>query len=149
MFGLVKGMGITLKNLARPKVTMNYPEEPIKMPDRFRGIQYFEPDKCIVCNQCARVCPTDCISLTGKRNPDPNKKGKVIETFDLNFEICILCDLCTEVCPTEAIVMTGNFELAEYSRDHLFKNMKWLFENNQNIRQENNSAKQKIGGKKA
>lgn len=52
---------------------------------------------------------------------DPEKKGKVIDTFDLNFEICILCDLCTEVCPTEAIVMTNNFELAAYSRDDLFK----------------------------
>lgn len=148
MFGLVKGMGITLKNMTKPKVTVNYPEEPLSMPDRFRGIQYFDPEKCIVCNQCARVCPTDCISLTGKRNPDPEKKGKVIDTYDINFETCILCDLCTEVCPTEAVVMTNNFELAEYSRDQLFKNMKWLFENDQNIREENNSAMPKTGGNK-
>ena len=98
----------------------------LEMPDRFRGIQHFDPDKCIVCNQCARVCPTECITLTGKANPDPEKKGKVIDTYDINFEICILCDLCTEVCPTEAIVMTNNFELATYSRDDLFKDMEWL-----------------------
>ncbi|SDZ21865.1 NADH-quinone oxidoreductase subunit NuoI [Thermoactinomyces sp. DSM 45892] len=141
MFGLVKGLGVTLKNMTKPKVTYNYPAEPIPVPDRFRGIQHFDAEKCIVCNQCALVCPTDCITLTGKRNPDPEKKGKVIEVYDINFEICILCDLCTEVCPTEAIVMTNNFELATYSRDDLFKNMQWLHDNNQNVRQENMSSK--------
>lgn len=137
MFGLVKGLGITLKNMAKPKVTYEYPDKPLEMPDRFRGIQHFDAEKCIVCNQCALVCPTDCITLTGKKHPDPEKKGKVIETYDINFEICILCDLCTEVCPTEAIVMTNNFELATYSRDELFKDMEWLQANNKNVRNEN------------
>jgi len=137
MIGLAKGLGVTLKAFASKKVTYKYPDEPLEMPDRFRGVQHFDPDKCIVCNQCARICPTECITLTGKPNPDPEKKGKVIDTFDINFEICILCDLCTEVCPTEAIVMTNNFELATYSRDDLFKNMEWLNDNNTNIRSEN------------
>jgi NADH-quinone oxidoreductase subunit I len=135
--GLFKGLGYTLKRIAEPKVTTKYPDEEYKMPDRFRGIQKFYPEKCIVCNQCANICPTNCIQLTGKPNPDPEKKGKVIDTYDINFEICILCDLCTEVCPTEAIVMTNNFELATYSRDELFKNLEWLDNNNKNIREAN------------
>lgn len=138
MKGLVKGLSYTLKRLPQKKVTYAYPDVPLEMPNRFRGVQHFEPDKCIVCNQCVRVCPTDCITLTGKPNPDPEKKVKVIDTYDINFEICILCDLCTEVCPTEAIVMTNNFELATYSRDELFKDMQWLDENNTNVRTENN-----------
>lgn len=148
MKGLMKGLGVTFKNMTQKKVTYGYPEVPLEMPDRFRGIQYLDPDKCIVCNQCARICPTDCITLTGKPNPDPEKRVKVVDTFDINFEICILCDFCTEVCPTEAIVMTNNFELATYSRDELYKDKKWLFENNQNIRQENNSALPKGGANK-
>jgi NADH-quinone oxidoreductase subunit I len=139
MKGIMKGLGVTFKNLTGKKVTYNYPDAPLDMPDRFRGIQYFDPELCIVCNQCARICPTDCITLTGKKNPDPDSKMKlVIETYDINFEICILCDLCTEVCPTEAVVMTNNFELATYSRDELFKDMKWLSDNNTLIRNENN-----------
>jgi len=137
MIGMAKGLGVTLKAFASKKVTYPYPDVPLKMPDRFRGVQHFDPDKCIVCFQCARICPTECITLTGKPNPDPEKKGKVIDTFDINFEICILCDLCTEVCPTEAIVMTNNFELATYSRDDLFKDKEWLNDNNTNIRSEN------------
>jgi NADH-quinone oxidoreductase subunit I len=147
MKGLVKGLGVTLKAMTTKKITHAYPDVPFEMPDRFRGIQHFDPEKCIVCNQCARVCPTDCIQLTGKPNPDPEKKGKVIDTYDINFEICILCDLCTEVCPTEAIVMTNNFELSTYSRDELFKNLDWLYANNTNIRKENNSAMDKGGAK--
>ncbi|MDF2835299.1 MAG: NADH-quinone oxidoreductase, chain [Paenibacillus sp.] len=137
--GMLQGLGVTLKSLASPKVTTSYPDEPILMPDRFRGIQHFIPELCIVCNQCARICPTDCITLTGKPNPDPEKRGKVIDTFDINFEICILCDLCTEVCPTEAIVMTNEFELATYSRDELYKDAQWLTDNNTLVRKDNNN----------
>jgi NADH-quinone oxidoreductase subunit I len=138
---------VTLKSMTQKKVTYAYPDVPMEMPDRFRGIQYFDPEKCIVCNLCAKVCPTECITLVGKPNPDPDKRGKVIDTYDINFEICILCDLCTEVCPTEAVVMTNNFELSAYSRDDLFKNMQWLSENTENIRKENNSAMPKGGAK--
>jgi NADH-quinone oxidoreductase subunit I len=141
MLGFAKGLAYTLKQMTQKKVTTRYPDEEIVMPDRFRGIQYFDPEKCIVCNQCARVCPTDCIQLTGKAPDDPNKKGKVIDTYDINFEICILCDLCTEVCPTEAIVMTNNFELATFSRDDLFKDLKWLHENNTNVRKDQGISK--------
>jgi len=148
MKGMLKGLGVTLKTMGTKKVTYAYPDVPLQMPERFRGIQYFDPEKCIVCNQCARICPTDCITLSGKANPDPEKKGKVIDTFDVNFEICILCDLCTEVCPTEAIVMTNNFELAAYSRDELFKDKEWLFENNKNIREDNNNIGSPKGGAK-
>lgn len=135
--GLVKGLGFTLKNLAKKKVTYSYPDQPLELPDRFRGIQHFYPEKCIVCNQCANVCPTDCIQLTGKPHPDLANKKKIIDTYDINFEICILCDLCTEVCPTEAIVMSNNFELAAYSRDDLFKNLQWLHENTESTREVN------------
>jgi NADH-quinone oxidoreductase subunit I len=146
--GLLQGLGTSLKTLVSKKVTYAYPDVPLEMPDRYRGIQHFDAELCIVCNQCARICPTECITLTGKRNPDPESKQKlVIETYDINFEICILCDLCTEVCPTEAIVMTNNYELAEYSRDNLFKDMDWLMKNNTNIRSENNlSAVKPKGG---
>ncbi|MBD2845878.1 NADH-quinone oxidoreductase subunit NuoI [Paenibacillus sp. IB182496] len=149
MKGMLQGLGVTLKALTSKKVTTSYPDEPLQMPDRFRGIQYFIPDLCIVCNQCVRVCPTDCITLTGKPNPDPEKKGKVIETYDIQFETCILCDLCTEVCPTEAIVMTNQFELAAYSRDELFKDMHWLSANDKQVRADNNpiGAPGKGGGK--
>ncbi|WP_127581116.1 NADH-quinone oxidoreductase subunit NuoI [Paenibacillus koleovorans] len=148
MKGIIKGLGLTFKTMTQKKVTYAYPDAPLELPDRFRGIQFLDIEKCIVCNQCARICPTECITLTGKKNPDPESKVKlVLDSYDINFEICILCDLCTEVCPTEAIVMTNNFELASYTRDDLFKDMNWLNENNTNVRKENTPGAPK-GAKK-
>ena len=126
MFGFLKGLGVTISQIPKKKVTLMYPEVKPQWPERFRGVHEFIPELCIVCNQCARICPTSCISLSGHR--DENKK-MVIDTYDIAFEICILCDLCTEVCPTEAVLMTDRFELAEYNRDALYKDMEWLEEN--------------------
>ena len=126
MFGLLKGLSVTLSQIPKKKVTLMYPEVKPQWPDRFRGVHKFYPELCIVCNQCARICPTSCISLSGSRGED---KKLHIETYDINFEICILCDLCTEVCPTEAIQMSDTFELAEYNRDALYKNIEWLAKN--------------------
>ena len=126
MFGFLKGLKVTFAQLAHKKVTLQYPDVMPNFGERFRGVHKFSPEKCIVCNQCARVCPTSCISLSGSRGAD---KKLHIDTYDINFEICILCDLCTEVCPTEAIQMSDRFELAEYSRIDLYKNIYWLDEN--------------------
>ncbi|MGO4375340.1 NADH-quinone oxidoreductase subunit NuoI, partial [Paenibacillus sp. MCAF20] len=46
MNGMLKGLGVTLKSMTAPKVTTSYPDVPILMPDRFRGIQHFIPDLC-------------------------------------------------------------------------------------------------------
>lgn len=129
MFGFLKGMGVTLSQLPKKKVTLQYPDVMPEWPERFRGVHRFIPELCIVCNQCARICPTNCISLSGTR--DENKKMR-IDTYDINFEICILCNLCVEVCPTESVLMSDTFELAEYSRDHLYKDMHWMYENHLN-----------------
>jgi len=126
MFGFLNGFKVTFAQLTKKKVTLQYPDQMPDFGDRFRGVHKFSPEKCIVCNQCARVCPTSCISLSGNRKED---KKLHIETYDINFEICILCDLCTEVCPTEAIQMTDKFELATYNRVDLYKNIYWLDEN--------------------
>lgn len=126
MFGFIKGLGVTLSQLPRKKVTLQYPDVMPEWPERFRGVHRFIPDLCIVCNQCARVCPTSCISLSGTR--DENRKLR-IDTYDINFDICILCDLCTEVCPTESVLMSDTFELARYSREDLYLDMHWLYEN--------------------
>jgi NADH-quinone oxidoreductase subunit I len=126
MLGFLKGLGVTIRQLPKKKITLQYPDVKPEWPERFRGVHRFIPELCIVCNQCARVCPTSCISLSGTR--DENKKLK-IDTYDINFDICILCDLCTEVCPTEAVLMSDTFEMAKYSRDDLYLDMHWLYEN--------------------
>lgn len=153
MFGFLKGLGVTLRELPKHKVTLQYPDVKPEWPERYRGVHRFIPDLCIVCNQCARICPTDCISLSGTRGEDKKMR---IDTFDINFDICILCDLCTEVCPTEAILMSDTFEMAKYSRDDLYLDMHWLYDNELKYEQahperfvkdaEGDGASEKVGG---
>ena len=33
------------------------------IPDTERGLHNFEVDKCIACDQCAKICPVDCITI--------------------------------------------------------------------------------------
>jgi NADH:ubiquinone oxidoreductase subunit E len=68
--GLLTGMGVTLRNLFRPKVTLQYPEERPHIPDRWRGrldliYDPFGEHKCEVCFQCAQVCPVEAIDMSG------------------------------------------------------------------------------------
>ncbi len=129
MFRLLKGFGVTLNYFRKKKFTIQYPEEKVEMPARFRGVHRFFPEKCIVCDMCVKVCPTDVITLTGKKS-EANPKKKVIDTYNIDFQGCILCDFCTEVCPTNAIVMTAKYDnLSSYTRDEHFKDMGWLTEN--------------------
>jgi NADH:ubiquinone oxidoreductase subunit E len=63
-------MGVTLRNLFRPKVTLQYPEERPHIPDRWRGrldliYDPFGEHKCEVCFQCAMVCPVEAIDMSG------------------------------------------------------------------------------------
>ena len=68
--GMLTGMGVTLRNLFRPKVTVQYPEERPHIPDRWRGrldliYDPFGEHKCEVCFQCAQVCPVEAIDMSG------------------------------------------------------------------------------------
>jgi NADH:ubiquinone oxidoreductase subunit E len=68
--GMLTGMGVTLRNLFRPKVTLQYPEERPHIPDRWRGrldliYDPFGEHKCEVCFQCAQVCPVEAIDMSG------------------------------------------------------------------------------------
>lgn len=55
---------------------------------------------CRSCQECAKLCPTLCIEVNGKR-------GKTPEKFQINFLNCILCGVCAQVCPENAISMDG------------------------------------------
>lgn len=55
--------------------------------------------KCTSCGDCARICPTDAITLH-----DKNEGGGVVDR-----DLCISCFCCLEVCPERAITpVSGN-----------------------------------------
>jgi formate hydrogenlyase subunit 6/NADH:ubiquinone oxidoreductase subunit I len=72
--GLVTGLGVTLRHLFMPSITVQYPHEKLTLSDRFRGALAFHPEICISCEMCVRACPSACISLESKRNEETKKK---------------------------------------------------------------------------
>jgi NADH-quinone oxidoreductase subunit I len=122
------GMGITFRHLFTPAVTVQYPEVKMVMPERVRNRLYVNMDDCIGCDQCAKACPVDCITIkTIKSTPDVDlgmtskntKKRLYVPQFDIDFGKCCYCGLCTFPCPTECIVMTDVYEFSEYDRSSL------------------------------
>ena len=113
---LIKGLGVTLKYLCRPAVTLQYPKQRWTPPERYRGRVALRPKKCISCQMCARACPNNCLEV--KFNVGDDKKRKLTE-FVYHIDTCLFCGLCAEPCPTSAIFMNHDYELAVCDRKDL------------------------------
>ena len=106
------GMRITGKYLLQKPITVQYPDERLPIPDRYRGIHYLEQEKCIDCLACARACPIDCIEMEAVRH------GKELEwiSFTLDYQKCMFCELCVYPCPKDCIHMGTEFAFVSYDR---------------------------------
>lgn len=118
---LVRTIFMVFMHAFRKRETLQYPEEKVYLPPRYRGriVLTRDPDgeeRCVACNLCAVACPVGCISLQKGEKEDGRWYA---EFFRINFSRCIFCGLCEEACPTSAIQMTPDFELGEYCRTDL------------------------------
>jgi NADH-quinone oxidoreductase chain I len=111
-WSLMKGLGVTLKYMFTPAVTVQYPYEKLNLSERYRGALAFHPDVCISCEMCVRACPSACISLEAARNEQTGKKD--LAWYKIDFAKCNFCRLCEEICPTKpkAVHHTREFELS-------------------------------------
>ena len=121
MLSNLKTIWMILRHTFRRSVTVQYPEERIPLPPRFRGriILSRDPDgkeRCVACYLCAAACPVDCIALLATEDENGRRYPAF---FRINFSRCILCGFCEEACPTDAIQLTPDFEYAEYDRQNL------------------------------
>ena len=80
----------------------------------------FEEARCIECDACVDICPTDCITFTGNAEEEPlrasltapagNLAQDLYVSHDLptarvmvkDENVCLHCGLCAERCPTSA-----------------------------------------------
>jgi len=119
VYSIIKGHIVTIKNLFRNKVTVMYPEERLVLPDGYRGAPSLPVDEetgkdlCIGCGACARICPTQIITV--EAHIDENKK-RIVDKFEIDIGICTFCGFCEETCPVNAIVMSKEYELASFDK---------------------------------
>lgn len=111
-------LNIIRKILKYPRLTQNYPKEPMNA-NLFIGSPEIDEEKCNWCGECVQRCPSRAIVM----EKDKHKIG-------INLDECIFCTLCEEVCSTGAAVMTHQFELAEKERGTLRKSSLIIKEEN-------------------
>jgi NADH-quinone oxidoreductase subunit I len=118
---LVTGMRITLGQFFKPSVTVQYPHESLKMPEKFRGhielVRDPETGKaiCFACKLCERACPSDCITVEGAKLDGAKKKS--VTNYILDFTKCSLCGSCVEACRDGAIRYSHEYNLASTNKD--------------------------------
>jgi|SRR5579883_1438077 len=117
---VIKGLGVTMRhffqNLFDRKniVTVQYPEEKVAYPPRFRGLHRLmrREDgavRCVACMCCPTVCPAHCITIVAEETGNPaEKRPKIFEIDELR---CIDCGLCAEACPCDAIRMDSGVHM--------------------------------------
>jgi len=70
-YSLLAGMAVTIRHFVKPIVTVQYPREKLAMSPSYRGhIELIiDPEtkthRCIACEMCARICPSQLISVEG------------------------------------------------------------------------------------
>ena len=128
-----KGLGITIKHFAknfflplrskeaRAKAgaplsvggneieTVQYPDEKVTYPERFRGLHrlMLRDDgavRCVACMCCPTVCPAHCITIIPEES-DSKGIEKRPAVFEIDELRCVVCGLCVEACPCDAIRM--------------------------------------------
>lgn len=118
--GFVKGLGVTLRNLFKKTVTVQYPHERETPAPRARGVIGLKEENCTVCMLCARQCPDWCIYIEGYKDKAPPRRegGKPrtvqkLDRFDIDYSLCMYCGICVEVCPFDALHWSPEFEYSE------------------------------------
>ncbi len=88
---------------------------PVPVPEDFRGKLAYDPERCIGCKMCIRVCPANAMEFI----PETKKIRHYVAR-------CMFCALCVDVCPgkklpgedapVKALKMSEEFLLADYDK---------------------------------
>ena len=118
--GLVKGLGVTLRTMTQPTVTVQYPKEKEAPTTRARGVIALKEENCTACMLCGRECPDWCIYIEGHKEKRPPRRegGKprtvnILDRFDIDYALCMYCGICVEVCPFDALFWSPEYEYSE------------------------------------
>ena len=101
-----------MKSLFKKPATLMYPVIAREWQERTRGAVAINPEDCIGCGICTKVCPKSCIEIVDKRAKQDNKN-------------CLTCLACVNACPKKALkfpIPNERFPYPEPNPNVRFKN---------------------------
>ena len=133
----LRALFVTLRNLFRKPVTVEFPRAVRPRPERYRtGFALLKDEHgeelCIGCLACEKICPSGVVKVKAgpkRESAVTGKKRGWAEDLTIDCEACLGCELCVQVCPTDALVMTRAPERPALHREELFLGMARLYAN--------------------
>lgn len=98
--------GEALKSLFKSPLTNKDYKKEACVPENYRGIIEFNPEVCIGCGLCMRVCSPGAISKSVKKV----EEGQEI-TMSFDMSSCTFCGLCSDFCAKKAIHLGKKYSI--------------------------------------
>jgi NADH-quinone oxidoreductase chain I len=118
LWTIIVGLKVTFLHFFRKPVTMHYPDQRWTTPEAFRGLLKNDIEVCVACEQCARVCPIDAISIKWQKG----EKGRKMPTkFLIDYRRCLYCGLCVSACPVKSLFHSPDYENSSYTAEELLR----------------------------
>ena len=122
LIDFLTGLFIAIKELFKPKKTLNYPFEKGKISPRYRGEHALRrypngEERCIACKLCEAVCPAQAITIESTAREDGSRKTT---RYDIDRLKCIKRGLCEETCRGDDIVKGRKCEFATHNREEIY-----------------------------
>ena len=121
--GILRGLGVTLRNLVRRPFTIQYPEARVPQHPRFRGQEFtWYEQRCTGCASCAKYCPLGIIRIVtdpdgGGRTGRRQLQGGCVR--HRSGALHVLRSGAWKRAPTTLCTWASGFEAARYSRADL------------------------------
>jgi NADH-quinone oxidoreductase subunit I len=112
--------GYGIKEAVSKRATYPYPDKPLPIQKRSRGMLSLDLEDCIGCELCFKICPSDAIRM---QKIDFKEAGfhtnARSEAPAIDFNKCIFCGLCSEICPPKVLHHTHKYDISTDKREEL------------------------------